>query len=287
MQLASHGDVTRSQKSCQAQLAELRKGTATVGQSTPTRLSPIPTIVVTPPKEDTVTDLRSEETLSDDDAFQQSSKRAGTAKRGAAAHDSPYESKTAKRKRDGQQKTRKHVSDDSSDDSNVESASEDEKETRKPKKAVKKVAKTAAKKTAAKKATKAPAKKKRKSEESVSDEMDEEEQTSSDDEEASSSGQKHKKGGGTLIRQKAKQASNLFRDAFTPEKRLKKKIEESPLVRTSFSSPLPGPTRPNIHPLCTVQKLMEDSFDKENAPSKVKPATVAKRTLGRRTKLVN
>lgn len=248
-------------ESCKAQLAELRKGTATVGQSTPMRMSPIPKIVITPPKEDT--DLDCEETLSDDDAFQQSSnKRAGNAKRGAAAHDSPYESKTAKRKRDGQQKTRKHA-DDSSDDSNVESASEDEKESRKPKKAVKKVAKTASKKTAAKKATKAPAKKKRKSEESVSDEMDEEEQTSSDDEEASYSGQKHKKGGGTLIRQKAKQASNLFREAFTPEKRLKKKIEESPL------------------------KLMEDSFDKENAPSKVKPATVAKRTLGRRTKVVN
>jgi hypothetical protein len=32
---------------------------------------------------------------------------------------------------------------------------------------------------------------------------------------------------------------------------------------------------------------MEDTFDKENAPSKVKPATVAKRTLGRRTKVVN
>jgi len=233
VQLASHGDVTRPQESCKAQLAELRKGTATVGQSTPMRMSPIPKIVITPPKEDT--DLDCEETLSDDDAFQQSSnKRAGNAKRGAAAHDSPYESKTAKRKRDGQQKTRKHV-DDSSDDSNVESASEDEKESRKPKKAVKKVAKTASKKTAAKKATKAPAKKKRKSEESVSDEMDEVEQTSSDDEEASYSGQKHKKGGGTLIRQKAKQASNLFREAFTPEKRLKKKIEESPLVRSLLS----------------------------------------------------
>jgi hypothetical protein len=268
--------------------------------------SPIPKIVITPPKEDSAAELDCEETLSDDDAFhvQQSNNRAGGTKKAAAAasHDSPYESTATKRKRDVKRTARKHVSSD--DESSVESASDDE-ETRavkkkkavgQPKKGTK--AATTKKATAApKKATKAPAKKRRKSEESVSDEMDEEELASSDDDGEDVSAQKHKQRGGTL-RQKTKNAGNFFRDCFTPERKLKRKLEDSPLVRacppcvlvqipTRKRCPCDSPLPRCMHCLPHKQKLMEDSFDKENAPTKAKTGTVAKRTLGRRVKAAN
>ncbi|MHB9148163.1 MAG: hypothetical protein ACYC2U_07265 [Candidatus Amoebophilus sp.] len=120
------------------------------------------------------------EALPDEDALQQPrTQRARTAKRRAAAHNSPCQRQAAQRRRDAQPKTRKNA-DDSSSDLNLALASEDEEESRKRKKAVKKVTKTAAKK-----ATKAPAKRKRKSEESVRNDVDEEEQAGpSDDKEA-------------------------------------------------------------------------------------------------------
>jgi hypothetical protein len=251
---------------------------ARAGHSTPKRSSsPIPKIVITPPKED-VRDLDCEESLSDDDIVQSGKRAAAPSKRAApVARDSPYENKAAKRKRDLQQKRKVAESEDGSDSEE----SEDEQEARKTKKAVKRVVKTIGSKKGAT-VKKGPALKKRRSEESVS-EMEEE--ASSEDEE-----QKQKHRGGTL-RKKTKNAGNFFRECFTPEKKLRKKVDESPLVCSPalFSS---AHVTPLLALTAIPTKKLDESFDKENAPSpvqsaKAKTATKAKRTLGRRTKVAN